>query len=92
MSTTDDLRWLSLEASLTNHTPDAHALAQIEMVRGFAKELGRQIIASCPDGRERSLALTHLEESTMWAVKSVVLADHFAQQTKQGMQRQVDAL
>lgn len=73
MNDADTGRLQALEASLTNHTPDDTAVAQIEMIRGLAKELGRQIIDACPDTRERSLALTHLEETTMWAVKSLVL-------------------
>lgn len=29
------------------------------------------IISHCPDGRERALALTNLEQAVMWAEKSV---------------------
>ena len=69
----DRVRFEMLAKSLTNHTPEQDAILLIEGVRETAKGLGLLIISSCPDGRERSLALTHLEETVMWAVKSLVL-------------------
>lgn len=70
----DERRYRALVDSLTNHTPAGpEAIERIESLRSSAKELGRHIIANCPDSRERSLALTHLEETVMWAVKSLVL-------------------
>lgn len=65
----DQVRW-----NLTNHTPDAEAIAEIEKLRSWAKSLGLLIVESCPESRERSLALTHLEETTMWAVASIARA------------------
>lgn len=70
---TDTERLAALERSLTNISPDAEQVERIEALRGDAKKLGRFIIEACPDTRERSLALTHLEDATMWAVKSIVL-------------------
>jgi hypothetical protein len=66
-------RYAALERSLTNQTPTPEAVARIEAIREHAKALGRVICDECPDSREKSLALTHLEETTMWAVKSIVL-------------------
>jgi hypothetical protein len=71
----DDARYKALDRSLTNHTPPSQVVAVIEDVREMARHLGARIITACPDSRERSLALTHLEETTMWAVKSLVLPD-----------------
>jgi len=65
-----------LVESLTNHTPDAAGLEYIDDIRTAAKLLGTAIIGACPHSRERSLAVTHLEESVMWAVKSIVLPRH----------------
>lgn len=69
----DDERLAALERSLTNITPDESQIQRIEDLRDDAKSLGRAIISYCPDSRERSLALTHLEDATMWAVKSIIL-------------------
>jgi hypothetical protein len=62
-----------LDRSLTNQAPDREQVERIEAIREAAKELGKVIANYCGDSRERSLACTHLEETTMWAVKSIVL-------------------
>lgn len=61
-----------LDHNLTNHPPrDDSIIARFEVVRGHAKNLGRAIISECPATRERSLALTNLEQATMWAIGSI---------------------
>lgn len=58
--------------SLTNHAPDDPAtIDRFDEIRGDAKLLGRDILELCPASRERSLAITHLEEAVMWATKSI---------------------
>lgn len=42
-----------------------------EEIRNHAKILAKLILKDCPLSRERSLALTKLEESVMWANASV---------------------
>lgn len=59
--------------SLTNHKPSSESVAQIEAIRSSAKVLGLAIFRDAPASRERSLAITHLEETVMWAVKSIVI-------------------
>lgn len=63
----------ALARSLTNQTPTAEQVERIEAIRTAARDLGAEVLERCPFSRERSLALTHLEETTMWAVKAVVL-------------------
>jgi hypothetical protein len=65
----------ALNISLTNHTPCEAAINDIEWFRARAKEFGEAIIMGGTDRRERSLALTHLEDAVMWAVKGIVLDD-----------------
>ena len=50
---------------------DDFDLGHIQLVRETAMDLGHIILQYCPDSRERSLALTRLEEALMWAVKSI---------------------
>lgn len=69
----DDIAYRNLRASLTNHTPTEGQVHKIEAVRTEALALGTLIINNCPPSRERSLALTHLEDAVMWAVKGIVL-------------------
>lgn len=66
-------RFDAMELSLTNHAPSDDQVKRIEDVRERAKLLGAAIIAASVDSRERSLALTHLEDTMMWAVKGIVL-------------------
>lgn len=64
----------SLERSLTNQAPEGLAVIEaMEMLRVPAKTFGHAILAICPPGRERSIALTKLEEATMWAIKGLAL-------------------
>jgi hypothetical protein len=49
------------------HTPKADQPARYETLRSKAKELAELINASCPDSREKSLAITNLEQCSMWA-------------------------
>ena len=58
--------------NLTNHPPTSgEVVEKFEQVRMFAKYLGVAILEECPESRERSLALTKLEETVMWAVASI---------------------
>jgi hypothetical protein len=49
--------------NLTNHTPTKVGIKKIETLREAAKDYAEVIIKLCPETRERSLALTHLEDS-----------------------------
>ena len=62
-----------LHLSMTNIKPNEEQINRIENVRAVAKVLGETIHKNCPVSRPRSLAFTKLEESLMWAVKSIVL-------------------
>lgn len=63
-----------VEYNLTNHTPGPEQIEQIEHLREAAKRLGFAIVNACPAGREQSIALTALEETTMWAVAAIARA------------------
>lgn len=66
-------RKAALYRSLSNIRPNDALISDIEEFRTVAKSLGDAIFTFCPHSRERSLALTHLEETVMWAVKSIVV-------------------
>ena len=52
-------------------------------IRNVVKQLAYVIDNVCPDGREKSLAFTRLEEAVMWANKSVSRMDEWADQYKE---------
>lgn len=61
-----------LNHNLTNHPPvGIDVIENFQTIRFFAKELGATIIQLTPVSREQSIALTHLEETVMWAVASI---------------------
>jgi hypothetical protein len=61
-----------IDHDLTNHAPAGpEVIARFERLREVAKELGHSIAAECPASREQSLALTHLEQTVMWAVAAI---------------------
>ena len=53
------------------HTIDEGQSGDMAAVRGAAKALARVIAGRCPDSREKSLAMTKLEECSMWANASI---------------------
>jgi len=56
-----------VESNFTYHAPIIDQPARYEVLRNMAKGLALQILHTCPPSRERSLALTKLEEAVMWA-------------------------
>jgi hypothetical protein len=61
--------------TFAHHAPTAAALEKIRVLRAAYSTLKTAIETAAPASRERSVALTELETSAMWAIKSVVLND-----------------
>jgi hypothetical protein len=51
----------------TYHAPKDGQAARYGEIRDRAHEYALFLNAQCPDSREKSLALTHLEDAVMWA-------------------------
>lgn len=62
-----------LEASLTLQSMNHDQGARSDLLRTRAKLLAEGFMTLCEDCRERSIAITRLEESLMWAIKSIAL-------------------
>lgn len=60
-----------IEKRFTYHTPEEGQAEMYEEIRAKGKELAYLIEELCPQGREKSLATTKLEESVMWANASI---------------------
>lgn len=63
---TDDL-----DNRFTHHPPKGDQAERYESIRAYAKFFAGVINELCPDSREKSLAVTALEEATMWANASI---------------------
>lgn len=61
-----------IERNMTNHPPTNDSIvAEFETLRYHAKTFAHKIIDILPESRERSLAMTNLEQALMWAVAAV---------------------
>lgn len=60
-----------IENNFKYHSPKVGQQEKYTELRNKAKELAYLIDELCPASREKSLALTKLEESTMWANASI---------------------
>lgn len=60
-----------IKKAFTYHPPKDDQPARYVAIRDQAHELACLILASCPESRERSLALTKVEEAAMWANASI---------------------
>lgn len=60
-----------IENNFTYHQPSGDQPERYEQIRGKAKELAYLIEDLCPDSREKSLAMTQLEDAVMWANASI---------------------
>ena len=56
-----------LQTRFTHHAPKEGQTEKYESIRKQALELAIYICESCPESRESALALTHLEDTVMWA-------------------------
>jgi hypothetical protein len=56
------------------HKPSAAGLGKITELREAYSAL-TEVVSALPASREKSIALTELETSAMWAVKAVVFND-----------------
>lgn len=56
-----------LKNRFTYHAPKDNQPDRYVTIRDMARELAEQINELCPDSREKSLAVTHIEEAVFWA-------------------------
>ncbi len=60
-----------LERDFSYHPPKEGQAERYTFLRDVARKFATDILADCPPSRERSLALTKLEECVMWANASI---------------------
>lgn len=62
-----------LDNIFTYHRPIGNQPQRYEALRAQAKELARTVLELCPPSRERSLAITAIQQSTMWANAAIAI-------------------
>jgi len=60
-----------IESNFSYHSPKEGQMEKYYNIRTNAKELAYDIEELCPPSREKSLALTKLEEAVFWANASI---------------------
>lgn len=64
-----------IDKTFAYHKPGERGRERLEQIREAYSELKQAVERLCPASRERSVAITELETSAMWATKSIVLND-----------------
>lgn len=62
---------MDIDNKFTYHAPKDDQVERYKAIRAKAKEFAELIDSLCPPSRERSLAMTKMEESVMWANASI---------------------
>jgi hypothetical protein len=62
-----------IDAAFTYHKPEGNQTERYQDVRAECKALAESIQELCPDSREKSLALTKLRETMMWANSAIAI-------------------
>lgn len=62
-----------LENTYMYHSPTGDQQERYVIIRAEAKELAQMLYGFCPSSRERSVALTKLQEAVMWANASIAI-------------------
>lgn len=62
-----------IENIFTYHKPFGDQPQRYELLRAEARELALMIEENCPESREKSLAITNLQQAIMWANASIAI-------------------
>ena len=65
-----------IENTFTYHKPFGSQPERYEDIRNEAKRLAKTIQEACPESREKSLALTNLQQAVMWANASIAINEY----------------
>ena len=63
----DTLDSLEMDSRFSYHTPKNDQIDRYQKIRDKAKEFAELVMLYSPKSREQSLALTNIEQASMWA-------------------------
>lgn len=66
---------MAIKKPYAYHKPSATGIDKIARLRKAFSDLDVLIYELCPNSRERAVAITNLETTAMWSIKSVVTND-----------------
>jgi hypothetical protein len=62
-----------LDRIYTHHPPRGDQADRYQEIRAVARTLAECIVTNCPESRERSVALTNLQQAVMWANAAIAI-------------------
>lgn len=62
-----------IEQMMGFHPGNADVAPKYEALRSRYKELAHFVDSNCPDGRAKSLAMTHLEDALMRSIQAIAV-------------------
>ncbi len=79
---------LELDERFTHHPPTHEGIAQAQRdLRHAARMMARVVEELCPDGREKALAMTKLEEAMFWGDAAIARKQTVGNAKEQQTQR-----
>ena len=66
---------MGIDKPFAYHKPSVKGAFAIDHLRTVFSEAARVVESTCPESRQRAIALTELETAAMWAIKAVVFND-----------------
>lgn len=66
-----------LENIFTYHAPHGDQADRYERLRAAGKALAETIVVLCPNSRERSLAITAVQQAIIWANAAIAINEVF---------------
>ena len=67
------MRTFDVDKVFKYHKPKGDQASRYENIRAHAKNLAEFLDENCPESREKSLALTNLQQAVMWANASIAI-------------------
>jgi len=64
---------VNLDNIFTYHKPFGNQPERYVALRNKAKELAEHVENMCPDSREKSLAITNIQQAVMWANAAIAI-------------------
>ena len=59
----------------TYHAPKEGQAERYTLLRQYAREMALRINEHCPESREKSLAITSLQQTVMWANAAIAITE-----------------
>jgi len=64
-----------LDNRFSYHKPDENKAATHEKIRGLFRQVAGYLNDALPEGREKSLAITHIEEVMFWSNAAIARSE-----------------